>query len=69
MNFYEVIFSLVMRGAEIGRVCVPISARCRFDAVLAAEGEVEGQYGPDTRSKLIEVNKIDAVEFEAPQAA
>ena len=69
MSFYEVMLAVIQHGKEIGRVCVLVSAMTRLDAALAAEGEVEDQYGPDAYGDVIKVDAIDAREFFSLQAA
>ena len=69
MKFYEVLLAVVQHGREIGRVCVLVSAMSRFDAALAAEGEVEDQYGSGSYGHIIKIDAIEAAEYYSLQAA
>ena len=69
MNFYEVMLAVIQHGREIGRVCVLVSAMTRLDATLAAEAEVEDQYGPDAYGHVVKVDAIEATDYYSLQAA
>ena len=59
MKAYEVFLKLVRHGRRIGLVCVTVTASSPFNAALAAEREVDQEYGQDVYGHLERVKPMD----------
>lgn len=62
MKAYEVFLKLVRHGRRIGLVCVTVTASSPFNAALAAEREVDREYGQDVYGHLERVETMDKSE-------
>lgn len=57
MNFYEVILGIANGSRKIGKVIVPVQAKSRFEAALAAEEAVEDLYGENVYGHSLKVTQ------------
>lgn len=63
MSFYEIYLELLSGSKRIGKTCIQLQSKSRFQAALLAERIINGRYGENVYCRTLKVSSITEDEF------